>query len=156
MLSGPLGELSDANNLLRGAAFRLLLISGHAVSSDELARASGFDLEQTIKMLEDLDTDGRIRRDDNGRVVGSAGLSVMPDRHEIELAGRMFWTWCAYDILGIFGALRANGAARSTSLPDHALIELHFLDGPPPDGDTVVHRPAEELLSACDNVTEEW
>ncbi|PZS00154.1 MAG: hypothetical protein DLM67_02200 [Candidatus Nephthysia bennettiae] len=28
---------------------------------------------------------GRIRRDEAGGVVGSAGLSVIPDRHEIEL-----------------------------------------------------------------------
>ena len=32
-------------------------------------------------------------------VVGSAGLSVRPDRHEIEVEGREFWTWCAYDSL---------------------------------------------------------
>jgi Alkylmercury lyase len=156
MLSGPLGELTDANNLLRAAAFRLLLTSGQPVRPEELAKASGFELEGTIKMLADLDTDGRIRRDDKGRVVGSAGLSVMPDRHEIELAGRTFWTWCAYDILGIFGALNANGTARSPSPPDHTLIELQFLDGHAQDGDMVVFRPAEELLSGCDNVYEEW
>ncbi len=107
-------------------------------------------------MLEGLDTDGRIRRDDTGRVVGSAGLSVIPDRHEIHLAGRTFWTWCAYDILGIFGALRANGTARSPSPPDRTLIELQFHDGRPQDGETVVFRPADELMSNCDNVYEEW
>lgn len=107
-------------------------------------------------MLEGLDTDGRIRRDDTGRVVGSAGLSVVPDRHEIHLARRTFWTWCAYDILGIFGALRANGTARSPSPPDRALIELQFHDGRPQDGETVVFRPAEELMSNCDNVYEDW
>jgi alkylmercury lyase len=156
MLSGPLGELTDATNLLRAAAFRLLLTTGQPVMSEELAKASGFDLERTIRMLEDLDTDGRIRRDDKGHVVGSAGLSVMPDRHEIELAGRRFWTWCAYDILGIFGALHANGAARSPSPPDLAVIELRFLGGRPQDADTVVFRPAEELMSGCGNVYKEW
>ncbi len=156
MLRGPLGELTDSNNLLRAAAFRLLLTSSQPVTSEELAKASGFDQERTTKMLEDLDTDGRIRHDDNGRVVGSAGLSVTPDRHEIHLSGRTFWTWCAYDILGIFGALRANGTAHSPSPPDRALIELRFLDGRPQDGDTVVFRPAEELMSSCENVYEEW
>ena len=156
MLRGPLDELTDSNNLLRAAAFRLLLTGGQPITSEELAKASGFDPERMTKMLEDLDTDGRIRRDDSGRVVGSAGLSVTPDRHEIHLSGRMFWTWCAYDILGIFGALRANGTARSPSPPDRALIELRFLDGRPQDGDTVVFRPAEELMSSCENVYEEW
>jgi hypothetical protein len=156
MLSGPLGELTDSNNLLRAAAFRLLLTSGQPVTSEELSKASGFEIKRTATMLEDLDRDGRIRRDHAGRVIGSAGLSVIPDRHEIHLAGRTFWTWCAYDILGIFGALRANGTARSPSPPDRALIELRFLDGRPQDGDTVVFRPAEELMSSCDNVYEEW
>jgi len=27
--------------------------------------------------------------------------------------GRRFWTWCAYDILGILGALKASGSALS-------------------------------------------
>jgi hypothetical protein len=155
-MSGLLCELADSNNLLRAAAFRLLLISGQPVTSAELANASGFELERTTKMLEDLDTGGRNRRDDTGRVIGSAGLSVIPDRHEIDLAGRTFWTWCAYDILGIFGALRANGTARSPSPPSRALIELRFLAGRPQDGDTVVFRPAEELMSNCDNVYKEW
>jgi alkylmercury lyase len=156
MLSGPLGELADSNSLLRAAAFHLLLTSGQPVTCAELAKASGFELERTTKTLEDLDSDGRIRRDDAGRVVGSAGLSVIPDSHEIDLAGRTFWTWCAYDILGIFGALRANGTARSPSPPDCALIELRFLDGRPQEGDAVVFRPGEELMSGCDNVYAEW
>ena len=156
LLGGPLGELTDANNLLRAAAFRLLLISGLPVTPEELAKTAGFELEHTIKMLEDLDTDGRIRRDDQGHVVGSAGLSVIPDRHQIELGGRTFWTWCAYDILGIFGALGATGTARSPGAPDRALIELRFLDGRPQDGDTVVFRPDESLISSCENVYEEW
>lgn len=156
MLSGPLGELTDSNNLLRAAAFRLLLTSGQPVTSEELSKASWFELERTAKMLEGLDKEGRIRRDVTGCVVGSAGLSVLPDRHEIDLAGRSFWTWCAYDILGIFGALRANGTARSPSPPDRALIELQFLDGRPQDGDSVLFRPAKDLLSSYDNVYEEW
>ena len=41
------------------------------------------------------------------------GLRVTKDRDEIELDGRCFWTWCAYDILGIFGALKASGSALS-------------------------------------------
>jgi hypothetical protein len=38
---------------------------------------------------------GSLRLDDQGNVIGSAGLSIRPDRHEINLDGRRFWTWCA-------------------------------------------------------------
>jgi hypothetical protein len=155
-VSRPLRALTDSNSLLRSVAFHLLLNRRQPVAPDELAKASGFELDRTIKLLEDLDRDGRIRRDATGHVVGSAGLSVTRDRHEIDLAGRTFWIWCAYDMLGIFGALHASGAARPPSPPDRALIELRFLDGRPQDSDTVVFRPAEELMSTCDNVYEEW
>ena len=156
MMSGPLGQLADSNSLLRAIAFHLLLVNAQPVTREQLAEASGIDLERTTTMLEELDRAGRIRRDGTGRVVGSAGLSVIPDRHQIELNGRTFWTWCAYDILGIFGALRADGDARSPSPPDLTVIELRFLGGRPQHADAVLFRPAEDLMSRCDNVYDQW
>ena len=156
MRTGPLGQLADSNNLLRAVAFQHLIRNSQPVTPEQLAEASGFDLERTTTMLEELDRAGRIRRDSTGRVVGSAGLSVMTDRHQIELNGRTFWTWCAYDILGIFGALRADGDSRSPSPPDLTVIELRFLGGRPRHADAVLFRPAEDLMSRCDNVYEEW
>jgi len=156
MRTGPLGQLADSNNLLRAVAFQHLIRNSQPVTPEQLAEAGGFDLERTTSMLEELDRAGRIRRDGTGRVVGSAGLSVIPDRHQIELNGRTFWTWCAYDILGIFGALRADGDARSPSPPDLTVIELRFLGGRPRHADAVLFRPAEDLMSRCNNVYEEW
>jgi len=156
MRTGPLGQLADSNNLLRAVAFQHLIRDSQPVTPEQLAEAGGFDLERTTPMLEELDRAGRIRRDGTGRVVGSAGLSVIPDRHQIELNGRTFWTWCAYDILGIFGALRADGDSRSPSPPDLTVIELRFLGGRPRHADAVLFRPAEDLMSRCDNVYEEW
>ena len=156
MSTGPLGQLADSNNLLRAVAFQHLIRNSQPATPEQLAEASGIDLERTSTMLEELDRAGRIRRDGTGRVVGSAGLSVIPDRHQIELNGRTFWTWCAYDILGIFGALRADGDARSPSPPDRTVIELRFLGGRPQHADAVLFRPAEDLMSRCDNVYEEW
>jgi alkylmercury lyase len=156
MRNGPLGQLADSNKLLQAAAFHLLVRNSRPVTPEQLAEASGLDLERTTSMLEDLDRAGRIRRDGTGRVVGSAGLSVMPDRHQIELNGRTFWTWCAYDILGIFGALRADGDARSPGPLDRTVIELRFVGGRPQHADAVLFRPAEDLMNQCDNVYEEW
>ena len=156
MRTGPLGQLADSNNLLRAVAFQHLIRDSQPVTPEQLAEAGGFDLERTTTMLEELDRAGRIRRDSTGRVVGSAGLSVMTDRHQINLNRRKFWTWCAYDIFGIFGALRADGDARSPSPPDLTMIELRFVGGRPQHTDAVLFRPAEDLMSRCDNVYEEW
>ncbi len=109
---------SDGHALVRTVAFRLLLARANPIEVVELAMHSGIRLERLAGWLEELDAAGRIRRNVVGQVVGSAGLSVVPDRHQIELGGRRFWTWCAYDILGIFGALRADGRASSPSPPD--------------------------------------
>jgi hypothetical protein len=77
---------------------------------------------------------------------------VIADRHEIEHDSRLFWTWCAYDILGIFGALRASGRALSPS-PDGTSIEVRFKDGHPLANGAVLFRPDD---SSCENVYMEW
>jgi len=85
---------SDSQDLIRRASFRFLLARSEPVEAKELAAATGIKIEWLSPLLDTLDAAGRIRRDGGGRVVGSAGLSVIPDRHEIELDGRKFWT-CA-------------------------------------------------------------
>jgi len=123
---------------------------------EELASKSGIRLERLSRLLDELDTAGRIRRNAAGDVVGSAGLSVVPDRHEIELNGRRFWTWCAYDILGIFGALGSSGRASSPSPTDGKRIVVDFTQGRPTKFDAVLFRPDEELMDCCESVYEKW
>ncbi|TAN32855.1 hypothetical protein EPN29_07500 [bacterium] len=146
----------DLEALVRTAAFQLLFTRAEAIAPETLAEASGLRLDRLAALLEELDRAGRIRRDGAGQVVGSTGLSVIPDRHEIEVEGRRFWTWCAYDILGIFGALRAGGRAFSPSPPDRSLIEVRFDRGRPRPSDAVLFRPDTELIDCCQNVYEEW
>jgi alkylmercury lyase len=150
---GDGGELSDR---ARKAAFRDLLATGAPVAVDILASALGCPPDGLAVALDELDGAGRIRRDEAGRVVGSAGLSVVPDRHKIELDGREFWTWCAYDILGIFGATRSTGTAWSRSPATDATIELHFTAGHPIPSGAVLFRPSDSLAECCTNVYEEW
>ena len=147
---------SELDRLLLGQAFRLLISTSRPVAAQELADLMGQPLSDTVERISRLGSAGRIRTDESGRVVGSAGLSVVPDRHEIELGGRRFWTWCAYDILGIFGAFKANGSARSTSPADGGTLELTFTAGRPHPDDFVLFRPDPELTAVCENVYEEW
>ena len=147
---------SEAQTLVQRAAFQLLLARGAAIGLDDLAQHSGVRLESVSKLVDLLDRAGRIRRNPDGEVVGSGGLSVSPDRHEIELDGRGFWTWCAYDILGIFGVTGATGRAISPSPPDGQPIGLRFTRGRPEKHDAVLFRPDETLMTSCENVYEQW
>lgn len=147
---------SDAQTLVQRAAFQLLLARGGPIGLNDLAQHSGVRHESVSNLVDLLDGAGRIRRNLGGEVVGSGGLSVIPDRHEIELDGRRFWTWCAYDILGIFGVTGATGRAVSPSPPHGRPIELHFTRGRPDKHDAVLFRPDEELIGSCENVYEQW
>jgi alkylmercury lyase len=155
MTAKILAPPSDVQALIRAAAFRRLLATEKPVSVSELAAVTGIARSKLTTHLEELDSAGRIRRDESGRVVGSAGLSVTKDRHEIELDGRRFWTWCAYDFLGIFGALKARGRALTPS-PDGRTVEVRFEGGRPVDSDAVLFLPDVEMMSSCGNVYAEW
>jgi alkylmercury lyase-like protein len=146
----------DAKELVRATAFRLLFSGTEPITLAKLADTTGMDLHQLNQVVAELDARGRIRRDEQGRVIGSAGLSVVPDRHEIDVQGRRFWTWCAYDIFGIFGALQADGRAWSPSPPLGSIIEVDFKRGRPQPGQAALLRLDEELLSCYQNVYEEW
>lgn len=141
---------------VRGAAFRHLARTGAPTTAAQLAA----DLEYTEPAVQDaidgLARHGSLRLDDQGQVVGSAGLSIQPDRHEIDLDGHRFWTWCAYDILGIFAALHANGLARSTSPDTGQPVEIHFRDGQPEPVPLVLFRPNEDYAACCTNTYEQW
>lgn len=139
-----------------GAAFRRLLRTGAGITVHDLALDLGQPQRATGAAVEELHGRGRVRLDEEGRLVGAAGLSVRPDRHQIKLGGRAFWTWCAYDILGIFGALRADGWARSGSLHSGDSLEVRFHRGRPEPTSLVLFRPDESYMSCCANVYEDW
>jgi hypothetical protein len=149
-------QAEDLHALVRGEAFRRLLAAGVPVTREDLAISIGISADKTARVLEELNAAGRIRRDEAGRVIGSAGLSVVTDRHEIEFEGRRFWTWCAYDILGIFGALRATGTAASRSPATARPITIQFRDGRPETPGVVLFRPSDSLAASCTSVYEEW
>jgi alkylmercury lyase len=142
--------------MVRVEAFRQLLASGSPATVESLAASITCPPRALDAALDELDNAGRIRRDEIGRVVGSAGLSVIPDRHRLELGGRTFWTWCAYDILGIFGAHRATGTAFSCSPATGATITVDFRDGRPKADGVVLFRPSDSYAACCTNIYEEW
>jgi len=138
---------------VRAAGFRLLLAEGRPVTIDELATALCSDADTVGSLVATLDGRGWIRRDADGRLIGSAGLSVVAWRHEMHVGERLFWTWCAYDALGILGALEADGTVISTSPSTGARIEIPFRAGRPLRHDLALFLAQ---LWDCASVEEEY
>ncbi len=133
--------MDDVAELARAAAFRLLLETARPVSAEQIAAELNAAPSAVKAALSRLDLAGRIRVSTDGQVLGSAGLSVVPAAHELWLGPRRFWTWCAYDVVGIVGTLRADARSLSSSPATGTPIGLQFAAGKPPATPVVVFFP---------------
>ena len=134
--------MDDLGQQTRAAAFRLVLETGRAVSATQIAAELNAAPSAVEGELRRLDAAGRrIRLSAEGHVLGSAGLSAAPAAHELWLGSRRFWTWCAYDVVGIVGTLGADAWSLSRSPATGAPIRLQFVAGQPPATPVVVFFP---------------
>src|SRR5713101_378970 len=131
----------DGGHQTRAAAFRLLLETGRAVAAAQIATELYAMPSAVEEELRRLDAAGRIRLSAEGHVLGSVGLSAAPAAHELWLGARRFWTWCAYDVVGIVGTLGADARSVSRSPATGAPIRLYFAAGQPPATPVVVFFP---------------
>ena len=134
-------DVATLGGRIRKVAFQHLLQTRQPVFVSMIADELGEPRDRVEAVISALDCQGRIRRTRNGAVVGSAGLSVEPSRHELYFGGRRFWTWCAYDALGILAALRADGRVLSKSPLTGVAIEIRFQHGSPEPKDAVLFLP---------------
>jgi alkylmercury lyase len=148
----PLAEQPPDDQALLARAFWLLLDHGRPVELDALAGALQRESAAVAAAVDRLEQAGLTRRDPAGWLLGSHGLSVVPTHHELMIDGRRRWTWCAYDAVGILGALGADGRVRSRSPHSGTLVELTFDAGQPAATDAVVFM-AE---GPCRSVIEDW
>ncbi|MBO0836585.1 MAG: hypothetical protein J2P28_13905 [Actinobacteria bacterium] len=151
-----LGAAGSLDEEVRKAAFRRLLGQAAPAMVADVAADLGRPLQEVRHAVAELAARGRLQVDDQSSIAGAAGLSVQPDRHTIDLAERRFWTWCAYDILGIFGALEAGGFASSPNPLGGEPLEVAFEQGRPRSDDLVLFLPGGGGKDSCTNVYEEW
>lgn len=131
--------LKSFDSLARSWSFRLLLEEGEPVSPMRLAEASGLSFDEVVAELDAIEAEGRLRRDDEGRVVGSSGLSVEPTRHVLRFSdGRVRWTWCAVDAVSIMSAVNATGEVQSPDQRTGANLTLRFTNGVAEPNDAVI------------------
>ena len=112
---------------LRATAFALLLGTGRAIEVAEIAAAA--DLDDIGPSLEALADRGQVDRDPQGRVTGAAGLSLDHGPHLLNIAGRGFRTWCAFDAVGIAAALTADASIETRCGWCGSAIPISFRSG---------------------------
>ncbi len=135
--------------------FRLLLDRGAPVAVEDLAQAMKSVAPVVDARLRHWVRRGAARVDGERRLVAIAGSSVVWDRHEIAVAGHRYWTWCAFDAVGILAALQADGVIRSRDPQSSTPMELAFRAGRPADGAAVLFMPSAGS-SSCASVIDEW
>ena len=156
--SGAMDDLVEASatspeaEALRSSGFRLLFDGGRPVDVDRWATAAGVDVETLHEIIETSGSSGRVQFNAEGSLIGIAGLTVEPTRHELNIDGTIRWTWCALDAVGILGALGATGTICSTEPQTNDAIEIVFVQGEPTSGATLF------ILGGYDgsNVVEDW
>lgn len=130
-------EQSTAPGTL-AAAFQVLLQTGEPLSIEALSSAKGWETADVQESVLALQRDGVVHLDEDGYIAGVCGLSVIPTNHEMHIQGRTYWGWCALDVVGIFGALRASGSARSVDPLTSSAITLEFENGLPKETDLLI------------------
>ena len=114
---------------LRELAFGLLLDGRAPVEPSSLAVLSQTDPTMVESTLGALARAGRIDRDEQGRVLGSAGLTLAHGPHGLEIGGHAFRTWCAFDALGIPAALETDARIETACAVCGRSISLELRDG---------------------------
>ncbi len=121
---------------IRSAGFKLLLETGRPVTVEDLIFATDVPAERVAEIFDSVRARGRVELNDEGHLIGLAGLTLTPGRHELTIDGSTRYTWCALDAVGILGALQATGTVRSTDPQTDDAIKIEFVEGKP---DTDVH-----------------
>jgi alkylmercury lyase len=146
---------STTTDEVMAAAFRSLLRDERPPSAADLAADLGCDAAEVEAALGELERRGRIRRDEHGWILGSAGLSVVPTEHEVSLRERTVWTWCAKVALGVLGTVGTGGRVTSRCAQTGRPVQVDF-DGPEPKAsDLAVFWPSREFGDSCRSAVEQ-
>ena len=114
---------------IRSTGFKLLLDTGNPVTVEDLIDATGIPAARVAEIFDAVRVRGRVEFDDQDRIIGLAGLTLVPTRHQLTIGGSIRWSWCALDAVGILGALRATGTVKSSDPHTGDEIEIGFVEG---------------------------
>ena len=116
-LRETMGPEADAPDTAAAAVHAARLLAGGApVALERLGTSLGWEAERVAAAMRRLREGRQVEADDEGRIVGAAGLSLRPTAHRFEAAGRQLYTWCALDAL-FFPALLGTPARVTSACP---------------------------------------
>jgi alkylmercury lyase len=144
-------RLPGATLAIRRAAFRTLATSGQPVTIEEAATIAGLDAEVALEAAELIASVGMAEIDE-GTIVGMDGLTTLPTKHRMVLDGVSIWTWCAYDIVGIAAAFRADAVGETSCGWCGKGIEIVVRGGEPAPDPAIGWLPQVD----CSNVRAEF
>ena len=146
-----LGCASELERQIEATAFQTLLRTVKPVFLDHLAKTMETSAATISSCIDKLRQVGHVRLDSDGHIVGIFGLSLTPTVHELSIDGMRFWAWCAFDVIGILGALHASGSVRSLDPFSNEIIRLEFINGIPQDRSLTVYMADLPKSSVCDS-----
>ena len=124
-------RIDELMQQVRTAAFGEILTTGRPCAVTSLATATGVGEAELLAAARRLLAAGRARMDEQRNLTAAAGISVTPTPHRISTRHGSRWTNCAYDALGILGALGADGEVTSRSPFTGQQIGVTFSGGRP-------------------------
>lgn len=124
-----LSAMPESTLAVRKIAFRLLQ-SGRPTSIDAVATECDLP-HDTVRDAVNLVASVGMAELDEETIIGIDGLTTRRTHHQLVLNGVHLWTWCAYDVVGIAAALRADAVGRTECGACGQLINLVVRGGEP-------------------------
>jgi alkylmercury lyase len=95
------------------------LLNGIPLDMEQVSDLLSVSLSKAIQVVDQF---GELNQE--GKVVGFAGLSVVPTNHEFKVNGKSLYTWCAADALLFPSSLNVTAHISSTDPINKEKIEL--------------------------------
>jgi len=130
-------------------ACQLLFATGRPVTLDELAAQLGQRPAAVVEAVERFEAVGRVRRNAEGQIIASYGISVVPGDYELRIGERLRWVACAKTGLGVLGALAGGGTLATRCPQTGEPVRVEFDGGTPRPSGSAVLWPSEVFQSSC-------
>ncbi len=124
-------DLPDDVLAVRRVAFSALR-DGERLRPEQLSLRTGLDRDAVNAALRWLHDAGLVERDDEGCVIGIAGLTLASTTHRLVLDGQSLHTWCAIDAVGIPAALSLDAQLTTSCAHCGAMLSVRIDRGEPP------------------------
>jgi Alkylmercury lyase len=141
----------DETLRIRRAAFRELLSSGRPVPIQQAATDVDLEPDRARHAAGLVASVGMAEVADD-HIVGMDGLTTRQTTHRLLVNDVALWTWCAYDIVGISAALRADATGTTACGYCGETIKVVIRDGQPDESSAVGWMPT----ARCSNVITEF